>query len=209
MARLLRIAGLGVVTTLVASSAGPIYMVRTSAMEPTFLVGDQVLAPGGEPVSDLRRGDVIVFHYPPDPEVVLVKRLIGLPGDHVRIVNGVLVLNSRTASEPYVEHSGGSNVELFLNNFPLYAGKESVSITSDTRKMLERYVTSGELVVPQGGYFVLGDNRDYSLDSRTFGLLPASQLIGRVHEIFSSEDPATKITRRNRAHLAVERGSLK
>jgi signal peptidase I len=177
-------------------------------MEPTFLAGDHVLVPGGEHVSDLRRGDVIAFHFPPDPEVVLIKRLIGLPGDHVRIMNGVLVVNSRRISEPYVQHSAGPSASPFFSNFPSYADKDP-SITPGTRKMLERYATSGELVIPQGGYFVLGDSRDYSYDSRSWGLIEASQIIGLVHEILSSDDPKTKMPRTDRVHVPIQRGSLK
>jgi signal peptidase I len=209
MCRLLRIGALAAVMMLEGNAADPIYTIRTSAMAPTFLIGDQVLAPGGEPVGEVRRGDVIAFHFPPDPSVVLIKRLIGLPGDHVRIVSGALVLNSKTISEPYVQHAAGPNASPFLNNFPLYADREPSIITPDTRKMLERYVRSGELVVPEGGYFVLGDNRDYSNDSRSWGLLDASQIIGLVHEILSSEDPRTKTSRADRLHLPVQRGSLK
>src|SRR5580704_6760973 len=180
MGRLLRIAAFAALMMRAATADGPIYTVRTSAMAPTFLVGDHVLAPGGEPISELRRGDVIAFYFPPDPKVVLIKRLIGLPGDHVHIMGGVLVVNSRTVSEPYVQHSAGPNASPFFNNFPSYADGEP-SITPDGRKTLERYVRSGELVVPESGYFVLGDNRDYSYDSRSWGLIEASQVIGLVH----------------------------
>lgn len=117
MRRLSVIAALSTVLTLAGNAQGPIYTVRTSAMEPTFLVGDHVLAPGGEHIGALRRGDVIVFHYPPDPEVVLIKRLIGLPRDHVRIMSGVLVVNARRISEPYVQHSAGASVSPFFDNF--------------------------------------------------------------------------------------------
>ena len=193
---------------LVANADGPVYTVTTSAMAPTFLVGDHVLVPGGEPISQLRRGDVIAFHFPPDPKVVLIKRLIGLPGDHVHITSGALVLNSKTVSEPYVQHLAGPNVSLFFSNFPSYASGDT-SITPDGRKMLERYASSGELVVPQGGCFVLGDNRDYSYDSRSWGFVEASQVIGLVHEILSSEDPKTKVPRADRLHLPIQRGGLK
>jgi signal peptidase I len=208
MGRLLRVAAGAGMMMLVANADGPIYTVRTSAMAPTFLEGDHVLAPGGEPVRELRRGDVIAFHFPPDPKVVLIKRLIGLPSDHVHIVSGALVLNSRTISEPYVQHLAGPKVSFFFSNFPSYADGDP-SITPDGRKMLERYARSGELVVPQGGYFVLGDNRDYSYDSRSWGLIEASQVIGLVHEILSSEDPETNTPRADRVHLPVQRGSLK
>jgi signal peptidase I len=208
MGRLLRVAALAAMMIVAANAAGPIYTVRTSAMEPTLLEGDHVLAPGGEPISDLRRGDVIVFHFPLDPKVVLVKRLVGLPGDRVHIMSGVLVVNSRTISEPYVQHSAGPRASPFLSNFPSFADGELSSLP-DTRKMLERYATSGELVVPASGYFVLGDNRDYSYDSRLWGLVETSQVIGLVHEILSSDDPKTKMPRADRLHLPVQRGSLK
>ncbi len=208
MGRLPRVAALAATLMPVANADGPTYTVRTSAMAPTFLVGDHVLAPGGEPISELRRGDVIAFHFPPDPKVVLIKRLIGLPGDHVHIMSGALVVNSKTIFEPYVQHLAGPNAPLFLSNFPSSANGDS-SITPNGRKMLERYQRSGELVLPQGGYFVLGDNRDYSYDSRSWGLIEASQVIGLVHEILSSEDPKTKAPRADRLHLPVQRGSLK
>jgi signal peptidase I len=193
---------------LAGNAAGPIYTVRTSAMEPTFLIGDHVLAPGGEHISDLRRGDVIAFHYPPDPEVVLIKRLIGLPGDHIRIMSGVLIVNSRRVSESYVQHSAGASVSPFFSNFPAYADKEPL-VLPGARKMLDRYAASGELLIPEGGYFVLGDNRDYSSDSRSWGLLESSQIIGLVHEILSSDDPKTNVPRTDRVHVPVQRGSLK
>jgi signal peptidase I len=202
-------AALGAILILAAKDAGPIYTVRTSAMEPTFLVGDHVVAPGGERIGDLRRGDVIVFHFPPEPDVTLIKRLIGLPGDHIRIVDGVLVVNSRRVSEPYVQHSAGASVSAFLNNFPAYADKEPFLVLPDSRKMLGRYAASGELIIPAGDYFVLGDNRDYSSDSRSWGLIEPSQIMGLVHEILYSDDPKTKMPRTDRVHLPVQRGSLK
>lgn len=116
-----RIAVFAAVFALLAIADGPIYLIRTSAMEPTLLIGDRVLAPGVELTTQLQRGDVIAFHFPPDPKVVLIKRLIGLPGDNIHIINGALIVNSRTMSEPYVEHSAGRNVSPFFSNFPTYA----------------------------------------------------------------------------------------
>jgi signal peptidase I len=208
MGRLLRIAAVAAITILATNADGPVYTVRTSAMEPTLLLGDQVLAPGGEPISDLRRGDVIAFHFPPDPSAILIKRLMGLPGDHLRIINGVLVVNSRRISEPYVEHLDGASASLFFSNFPSFADGNP-SVTPDARKMLEHYPRSGELVVPDDGFFVLGDNRDQSYDSRSWGTVATSQVVGLVREILSSEDPNTKTSRPDRVHLSVQRGNLK
>lgn len=73
--------------------------------------------------------------------------------------------------------------------------------------MLSRYAASGELLIPEGSYFVLGDNRDYSSDSRSWGLIEASQIVGLVHEILSSDDPKTKMPRTDRVHVPVQRGS--
>lgn len=201
-------AALTAMLTFAANAQESIYTVRTSAMEPTLLEGGHVLAPGGEQIRDLRRGDVIVFHFPPDPNAVHIKRLIGLPGDHIRIRGGVLVLNSKSTMEPYVVHLAGPNASPFLSNFPSLADKESV-ITPDGQKMLERNVKSDELVIPPGAYFVLGDNRDYSYDSRLWGFVDASQIIGLAREIVSSDDPKTKAPRPGRNHIPIQRSSPK
>jgi signal peptidase I len=123
-------------------------------------------------------------------------------------MSGALVVNSIAISEPYVQHLAGPNASLFFSNFPSYATGDP-SITPEGRKMLERYARSGKLIVPQGGYLLLGDNRDHSFDSRSWGLIEASQVIGLVHEILSSEDPKTKEPRADRLHLPVQRGILK
>lgn len=208
MKNLLRNTFLAGILVMSTNAAGPIYVIRTTAMEPTLLKGDRVLAPGGERVNDLRRGDVIVFHFPLDPSVVLVKRLIGLPGDHIRLSHGTLLLNSKPESEPYVQHSAGANASPFLSDFPQFPD-QAPALSPDARKMLERFATSGELAVPHDSYFVLGDNRDYSDDSRSWGFVEASQIIGRVHEIVSSENEATRTPRTERVHLKIERGALK
>ena len=145
---------------------------------------------------------MIVFRFPPDP-IVLVNRLVGLPGDHLHISDAVVILNSRRIAEAYVQHLAGSNASAFFSNFPFYADTLQL-IVPVARKVLERYATSCELIIPEGGYFVLGDKREYSYDSRSWGLVRPSQIIGLAQEIVSSEDPNTTICRAHPIHLPIE-----
>jgi signal peptidase I len=158
-------------------------------MEPTLLIGDRILVPGGESLGELRRGDLIAFHFPRDRTVVFIKRLIGMPQDHLRIKNGKLILNSQSVNEVYVRLS---NVQGVPRDFPLKTG-----------------TPNGELIVPANAVFVLGDNRDYSYDSRSWGFVALPQIIGVAREIVSSEDPATKKPRANRSMIPIPRGDLK
>jgi signal peptidase I len=104
-------------------------------------------------------GDLVVFHYPPDRRQVFVKRVVGLPGDRIGIEGQTLYRNGRAVAEPYVKHTAG---------------------------YFER---SAEVVVPGGCYFVLGDNRDHSLDSRHWGFLAREDIIGRPLVRYASQAP--------------------
>jgi signal peptidase I len=195
-----------VVLVSVLYAQGPVYKVATSAMEPTLPEGEHVLAPGGESIAQLRRGDVIVFHFPLEPDTLLIKRLMGLPGDRLQIVNNVLAINSKAEVEPYVLHSAGPKVSAFFRDFPLHAAGEG-SIRQPGLEMLQNNVAAGEVIVPQGRFFVLGDNRDYSYDSRSWGFVAASQIIGRVTEVVSSRRPNRVNIPQNREHPRAEPAS--
>ena len=177
------------------------YLVPTSSMEPTLLVGDHVMvrmlpeADGSSRSTAVRRGDVVIFKFPPRPTISYAKRVIGLPGDHIRIENKNVILNGRKLDEPYTRHID-PNLAPYRDNFPstpvnLFQYKEFVA------DMLENHVdrNKGELVVPSGSYFVLGDNRDNSLDSRYHGLIPRANIVGRAYEVaFSHEIPEGGLT---------------
>jgi len=176
------------------------FRIPSGSMEDTLLVGDYLLVdktrfgpPGAWqpflPYRAIRRGDIVVFRYPVDPAQHFVKRVIGLPGDRVRLWHGRVFINGRTLVEPYVVFKEHFPDE-FRDNFPRGNWvNENVSVNWANR--LRSLVEDGELMVPRGQYFVLGDNRDQSLDSRYWGFVPRENIIGRPMLIyFSIAEPA-------------------
>ena len=165
------------------------FRIPSGSMEPTLRVGDFLLvdkqsyAPAGVldkllPPTRIERGDLVVFHYPVDPGLHLVKRVVGLPGDRLRLRGGRVLLNGKPLREPYAFYSP-SLPNGFRDDFPsLLEADPSV----DLRWWIElrRSVIRGDIVVPAGEYFVLGDNRDDSEDSREFGPVPADLILGEV-----------------------------
>jgi signal peptidase I len=159
------------------------FKIPTGSMEPNLLVGDHLLvnkfvfAPTANaaerlllPMRQIRRGDVVVFKFPEEPERDFIKRVIGLPGDTLELRNRQMFINGEKVDEPYAHYL-----------FP--AGDEHESF--DVRG---RY---GPVTVPDGHYFMMGDNRDNSQDSRYWGFLPAHYVKGRALTIYVSfEEPS-------------------
>jgi signal peptidase I len=154
-----------------------ISVVPTGSMEGTILVGDHLfldkLLYGPEiPLSNWRlpalksihRGDIIVFHYPLNPEETFLKRVAAVAGDRLEIRDGVVYINSRPVDEPYAVHRR-----------PLYAAQEQLP----------------PMAIPPGKLFVMGDNRDNSSDSREWGLVPVENVIGEPMLIYWSYDAPT------------------
>lgn len=163
------------------------YVIPTPSMEKTLLVGDHLLvdklaySPHGPvtgallPYRDVQRGDLIVFHWPIRPEQVFVKRVIGLPGDRIRMLDKAVYLNGRKLNEPYVSYTQG--LDSYRDNFP--AVDPYPGVPTETLEMFEKHVRNGELVVAEDCFFVMGDNRDLSTDSRFWGFVPRGNLIGK------------------------------
>jgi signal peptidase I len=157
------------------------FKIPTGSMENNLLIGDHLLvnkfvfgSTRSEvekklPVREPRRGDIVVFKYPDEPERDFIKRVIGLPGDTLELRNKKVYVNGQPLDEPYVH---------FLE--PASTSQEVTSF--DVR---ERY---GPVRVPAGQYFVMGDNRDNSQDSRYWGFLPRSYIKGRALMIYWSYD---------------------
>lgn len=172
------------------------FVIPSGSMEDSLLIGDHVLvdklayAPGGSlskhllPYSPVKRGDIIVFRYPLDIRETYVKRAIGIPGDRIRLVNKRLFVNGVQVDEPYVVHKT-TYIDSYRDNFP---GEPNLPLDEPARMMLERHVRHGELVVPHGKYFALGDNRDGSSDSRFWGFVPRENIIGKPLMIYWSYD---------------------
>src|SRR5579859_8146346 len=171
------------------------FQIPSGSMENTLLVGDFLLVdklhfaggPGAIhllPYADIQHGDIIVFYYPVDPKQFLVKRVIGLPGDHIRLRNRTVYVNGVAQHENYVVHKTW-NPDYYRDNFPGMA-PNSPEVDRRWRVQFPHYVDNGEIVVPNDDYFVLGDNRDQSLDSRYWGFVPRANIIGRPLVIYLS-----------------------
>ena len=189
-------------TTLVQA-----FIVPTGSMETTVRVGDHLLvdrlsyAPPGAisrfllPYTEVKRGDIIVFRYPVNIDENYVKRVMGVPGDHIRLENKEVFLNGHKLVEPYIRHIR-PYVLPYADNFPsVQPGPQN---NNDPRQidraqgMFDNNVVNGELVVPDGFYFAMGDNRDDSADSRYWGLVPRENIIGKPLLIFWSYDAQTE-----------------
>jgi len=154
---------------------GELFSIPTSSMEPTVYLGDHVFMLHSLFSGELRRGDVIVIRYPIDRKQTFLKRIVGMPGDRIQIVNKELRINGVKVSEPYVQHAT-DYVDSYRDNFP---SEPNITLVLEGIEMLHSSVKNGEVVVPSGSYFVMGDNRDNSLDSRYWGFVTKDDLLGR------------------------------
>ena len=170
------------------------FIVPTAAMEDTLLIGDRILARTFPPVKPGFR-DIVIFRYPVDRRQTLIKRVIGLPGDRIKIVSKVVERNGAPLQESYVTHKFPTEDD-YRDNFPRDNFPADVFGQPGTdplarraaEEMLEHHVSDGRVVVPPGKYFVLGDSRDNSLDSRYWGFVDESDMIGKPIFIYDSRE---------------------
>ncbi len=177
------------------------FVIPSGSMEQTLLVGDHLvvdritLAPPTKwmPLVHYRepnRGDIVVFIKPGtiDTEgkptiLFLVKRLVGVPGDHIHLHNGVVYINGGEQPQPHAQPTTPVNYQPFLDEFPSIPpegnGDPNNGTPDSWANEFPSHVVDGDLVVPSGKYFMMGDNRHDSLDSRFWGFVPRENIVGR------------------------------
>jgi signal peptidase I len=187
--------GTVVIAVFVITFVVQAFQIPSESMMNTLLVGDYLLVnklcyggpgPGDRvmPYQKIGRGDVVVFHYPVDPQQHFVKRVIGLPGDKLRLVNKQVWINGKALEEPYVRYLDPPN-NMFRDNFPRL-DIPAIGLEGKWWLQMRKLVEDGQLIVPEGHYFVMGDNRDNSQDSRFWGFVPRENIIGRPLVIYWS-----------------------
>ena len=176
------------------------FKIPSESMEPTLLVGDHLLVNKflfeGDgawydrllPYRPVRRGDIVVFKFPYDDHPHYVKRVIGLPGDHIRISDRQVFVNGSRLAEPYVVRDPSAD-DPFADNFPP-ANRHfaEFGLRPEWASQIMKYVQHDELIVPPDRYFVMGDNRDHSWDSRYWGFVARDAIMGRPMVIYWSVD---------------------
>jgi signal peptidase I len=175
------------------------FQIPSESMENTLLIGDYLLVDklcyGGGGVGDfvfpyrqIHRGDIIVFHYPVNPAQHFVKRVVGIPGDRIHLIRKRVFINGQPLNEPYARYFK-PEPNPFRDDFPRLDVLDP-GINADWWVEMPKLVEDGQLIVPEGHYFAMGDNRDDSSDSRYWGFVPRANIIGRPLLIYwSISDP--------------------
>lgn len=192
------------------------FRIPSGSMMPTLLVGDFILVNKFSygvrlPVTNTKfldtgspeRGDVAVFRYPEDPSTDYIKRIVGLPGDHLKYINKTLYINGEKASQDIIGSYQGVGSGVSMSG----SSERIEDLTGVKHKILvipNGVAVPGELIVPQGQYFVMGDNRDNSRDSRFWGFLEEKYLKGRAFMIWMNWDSANSGVAWSRIGTTIE-----
>lgn len=188
-----------VVVFLVRSFIFEPFRIPTGSLKPTLQVGDFILVNkfaygmrlpiihtkiwnDGEP----QRGDILVFRWPPKPSVDFIKRVIGVPGDHISYIDKTLYINGEKIPQTFIQNSTDQDDK--SNSWNVVQKQEDLlGIKHDIYQIPDRLSDDfKDIVVPKGMYFVMGDNRDDSADSRFFGFMPEGNIVGKAQLIWMS-----------------------
>jgi signal peptidase I len=189
------LAGVLIIAMFVMTFIVQAFEIPSESMEQTLLIGDYLLvnktsfAHGGHwnftlPYAGPDRGDIIIFRYPIRPSQHFVKRVVALPGDRIRMLNKQVFVNGQPLHENYTMFKS-RGIDPYRDDFP-NTDYFSENVERRWWIQMKSLIHNGELLVPPGQYFVLGDNRDESLDSRYWGFVPAENIVGRPLLIYWS-----------------------
>jgi signal peptidase I len=209
------------------------YNIPSDSMVPTLETGDYILVNKYQygvrlpitntkflDISEPNRGDVIVFRYPPQPSISYIKRVVGLPGDHIVYNNGQLIINDKkiplesvnierekdvldTPKSIYHYETLGEHKHLVRNlegqnsliaQFNFAQSKNDLPfVAKENDLFVKSNGQSWEVTVPKGQYFAMGDNRDQSADSRFWGFVPEENLTGKAIYVWMHKEPGLKL----------------
>ena len=193
------------------------FRIPSGSLEPTLIPGDFILVNKFDygirlpvinkkivKIHEPKRGDIVVFHWPVNPKVDFIKRLVGLPGDTVSYVNKVFFINGEEAKQDYQEtvpylHESGNTIDALKIEENLLGVKHE--IYQFPSRPDENFTN---LTVPEGMYFMIGDNRDDSADSRTWGFVPESYIVGKPLYVLLSWDSSSYNLRWKRSGMKVQ-----
>lgn len=193
------------------------FRIPSGSLEPTLIPGDFILVNKFDygirlpvinkkiiEINEPKRGDIVVFHWPVNPKVDFIKRVVGVPGDTISYVNKVFFINGEEAQQEYQEtvpylHESGNTVDALKSEENLLGVKHE--IYQFTSRPDENFMN---LTVPDGMYFMIGDNRDDSADSRSWGFVPESYIVGKPIYVLLSWDSASYNLRWKRSGLRVQ-----
>ena len=160
------------------------FRIPSGSMIPTLLVGDHILV---EKITyrfrEPKRGEIIVFKFPLNRSKDYIKRVIGLPGDKIEVINKIVYVNGKKLDEPYAIHTDPNIIPAAVSPRDNY----------------------GPVVVPKGFFFVMGDNRDNSFDSRFWGFVPEKDIIGKAFIIYFSCDSKSFFSLKCFTHIRWKR----
>ena len=190
------------------------FQIPSGSMLNTLLIGDHVLvdritfAPPAQwapfvHYRNIRHGDIVVFRKPENNDMFLVKRVVGLPGDRIHLRNGVVYLNGKPQNEPQAIKPSDAGYQPYRDDFPAVPASQGYDLTATWTEELPQHIVGEDLVVPAGKYFVMGDNRPWSLDSRFWGFVPRENIVGRPLFVYwsfvTSEEQINRTTGADRA----------
>jgi len=174
------------------------FEIPSSSMEDTLLIGDHVFVNREQfaspthwmgplvPYRDIHRNDIAVFLSPEQQGLFLVKRIVGIPGDHIHLHDGALYRNGEKLVEPFAQHKL-ANFNPYRDDFPAAPPSEMYGVRNKKwQQELGSHLEGSDIVVPPDSYFAMGDNRDVSYDSRYWGFVPRQNVIGRPMFVYWS-----------------------